>query len=214
MNSSNELRPTIDCSPNGPFIVKDLNKLQNSKGQNIDNKPVIALCRCGKSANKPFCDGTHTKVNFSDTKEADEGKNKRKNYVGKEISIRDNRGICSHSGFCTDQLSSVFKLKEEPWIDPNGEKAEKIIEIIKKCPSGALSYSLGSTEHRDQNREEGIAVSKDGPYFIVGNIDLKGIEWGEGASKEHYTLCRCGSSKNKPFCDGTHWYIKFKDEKN
>ena len=59
-----------------------------------------------------------------------------------------------------------------------------------------------------------IMVSKDGPYRITGGIELKDESMGEGASREHYTLCRCGGSKNKPFCDGTHWYIKFKDEKN
>jgi len=139
---------------------------------------------------------------------------KRENYVGKQIAIHDNRGICAHAGHCTDKLASVFKLNEEPWIDPDGASTEDIIETIKKCPSGALSYSLDGVEHRDQERPPMVTVTKDGPYAITGGIELLGIQKGEEASDEHYTLCRCGGSKNKPFCDGTHWHIGFKDDKN
>ncbi|MFQ5931805.1 MAG: (4Fe-4S)-binding protein, partial [Nitrospiraceae bacterium] len=140
--------------------------------------------------------------------------NKRRNYVGKTITIHDNRGICSHAGFCTEGLASVFRLNSKPWIDPEGAEIEAIIETIRKCPSGALSYSIEGVEYRDQERESTISVSKDGPYCVSGGIELKEHPWGEGASEEHYTLCRCGASKNKPFCDGTHWHIKFTDEKS
>jgi CDGSH-type Zn-finger protein len=109
----------------------------------------------------------------------------------------------------------VFKLGEEPWIDPNGASKDEIITTIEKCPSGALSYSLEGVEHRDQEREPLVTVSKDGPYFVTGGIQIVGHEnRAEEVSNEHCTLCRCGSSKNKPFCDGTHWQIGFKDDKN
>lgn len=62
--------------------------------------------------------------------------------------------------------------------------------------------------------EPAIFVSPDGPYVVTGGPDLVDTARGEGASTEHFTLCRCGGSKNKPFCDGTHWHIKFADEKN
>ena len=77
-----------------------------------------------------------------------------------------------------------------------------------------MSHSIDEKEHRDQDRKPMVTVSKNGPYFVIGGIELLEESFGEGASKEHYTLCRCGASKNKPFCDGTHWEIKFKDEKN
>jgi CDGSH-type Zn-finger protein len=54
-------------------------------------------------------------------------------------------------------------------------------------------------------------VTKDGPYAVSGGIELAGVSFGDGASQEHYTLCRCGASKNKPFCDGSHWDAGFKD---
>jgi len=208
------MEPSIECSQNGPYIVKNLEKLRNSKWDEIKTNPTIALCRCGGSSNKPFCDGTHTKNGFSGEKLSDGSKDKRINYEGEGITIHDNRGICSHAGFCTDNLAKVFRLKQEPWIDAKGAKAEEIINVIKKCPSGALSYSVDDVEHRNQDREPMITVSKDGPYSVIGNIELKDVPRMERVSKEHSTLCRCGGSKNKPFCDGSHWYIKFKDEKN
>ena len=96
-------------------------------------------------------------------------------------------------------------------------RTEEIINTIRKCPSGALSYSIDGIEYRDQNeRQPMVTVSKDGPYLITGGIDLIGdnIQWAEGASKEHYTLCRCGASNNKPFCDGMHRTVNFRDDKN
>lgn len=207
-------KPSIECSADGPYIVRNVEKLQNSKGESIPAKRVIALCRCGASANKPFCDGTHSEVGFSGKKLTDGSANKRRNYVGQKITIHDNRGICSHASFCTEGLASVFRLNSKPWIDPEGAEIEAIIETIRKCPSGALSYSIEGVEYRDQERESTISVSKDGPYCVSGGIELKDQSWGEGASEEHYTLCRCGASKNKPLCDGTHWHIKFTDEKS
>ena len=61
-----------------------------------------------------------------------------------------------------------------------------------------------------------VTVSKNGPYLITEGIDLMGdnIQWAEGASKEHYTLCRFGASNYKPFCDGLHRTVNFRDEKN
>jgi hypothetical protein len=105
-------------------------------------------------------------------------------------------------------------MGQEPWIDPDGAGVEKVIDVIKRCPSGALSYSVPEAEHSAPPREPGILVSKNGPYVVTGKTELVGEEFGEGASKQQYTLCRCGASKNKPFCDGAHWGIEFTDEKN
>ena len=207
---------------NGPLSMlndgeqEDL--IGNSKGEIIPNKSEINLCRCGSSNNKPFCDGSHMNIGFSSKKETDGQNNKRKNYQGKEITIHDNRGICSHSGICTDGLKKVFKMGEEPWIDPDGASAQEIIDAVERCPSGALSYSVNGVEHKDGvgNREDKtkIFISKNGPIVIKGEVELVGVEFGDEASKEHYTLCRCGSSKNKPFCDGAHWNVKFLDDEN
>ena len=105
-------------------------------------------------------------------------------------------------------------MKQEPWIDPDGADVDEIIRVIRMCPSGALSYSIDGVLHDSVDREQGVTVTKDGPYDVVGGIELDDPEGNRPGSKEHYTLCRCGSSKNKPFCSGEHWYVNFKDEKN
>jgi truncated hemoglobin YjbI/CDGSH-type Zn-finger protein len=98
---------------------------------------------------------------------------------------------------------------------------DEIIRAVRDCPSGALSYAIDGREAREQvdyddQREPAIEVTKDGPYRITGGIPLTDGEGNderrnEGASREHYALCRCGHSQNKPYCSGMHWYVDFKD---
>jgi CDGSH-type Zn-finger protein len=203
-------RPTIECRPDGPYLVKDLEHLTDSPGNRLDTRPVMALCRCGGSANKPFCDGTHKKNGFSGARLADGSADRRESYRGERITIHDNRSICAHAGHCTDGLASVFKYGGEPWIDPSGDAVETIVETVRRCPSGALSYTLDGVDGGDQDLEPAITATKDGPYAVTGGPRLLDQFTAQGASLEHYTLCRCGASKNKPFCDGTHWNIGFK----
>ena len=108
MDSGERTKSKITTAPNGPCVVNSLEKLRNSSGEQIQTKPVFALCRCGGSAKKPFCDGTHAKIGFSDGKLEGTAEDKRDNYVGAEITIHDNRGICSHAGLCTEGLPKVF----------------------------------------------------------------------------------------------------------
>lgn len=140
-------------------------------------------------------------------------KDKRRDYPGKEITVHDNRKICSHAAECVNNLSSVFKLGSRPWIYPDASKMNDIVDVVRRCPSGALSYSIDGVEYRDpeEQRNPIVTVLKNGPYHITGGIELIGenIQFGEGASKDHYTLCRCGASENKPFCDGAHKSSKF-----
>ncbi len=210
---------TIQASRNGPYLVTNAECLQNSRGERIPARPQMALCRCGGSAIKPFCDGTHARIGFTGQKEPDRVPDRRDTYAGQQVTVLDNRGICAHSGFCTDNLASVFRLGQDPFVDPNGARMEEIIAAVRNCPSGALSYALDGVECRDevdQVREPTITVSKDGPYRITGGIPLedeqgKDEQRAQGSSREHYSLCRCGHSQNKPFCSGMHWYVNFHD---
>jgi CDGSH-type Zn-finger protein/ferredoxin len=211
MNS--EKKPSITPAPNGPYIVKALKKCTNKDGS-IETSETMALCRCGASSNKPFCDGTHTKIGFSSNKLEGRPKDKNVSYKGQKITIHDNRSVCAHAGYCTDNLASVFRMKDEPWIVPDAASVEDIIVAIRNCPSGALSYSIDDAENQNAESEPAVLIAPNGPYVVSGGIELFATTWGEGASKNEYTLCRCGSSKNKPFCDGTHWYIKFSDDRN
>ena len=209
--SSEKPKPSITPLENGPYMVENLDNLANRHGA-VETKPRMALCRCGGSKNKPFCDGSHKTNGFSSAKLDGRVPDKRENYVGKKVTIHDNRGICAHAGRCTDGLPAVFRLKEEPWIHADEAEAKEIIATIDQCPSGALSYSVEGTERRDREGEPSVFVAPNGPYVVSGGPDLPDTARGEGASTEDFTLCRCGGSKNKPFCDGTHWHRKFDED--
>ena len=204
----------IEPLPNGPYLVKNLEVLTNSKGNALATKEVLALCRCGCSTTKPFCSGMHKQVGFNSANLSDGSLDRRVDYPADGITINDNRSICAHAGFCTDNLPEVWRLKQEPWIDPHGAAAGEIAAVVRMCPSGALSYSIGGVEHRDREGGPAILVSRNGPYFVTGRIELVDASWGDGGSREHYTLCRCGQSQNKPFCDGSHWAADFSDPVN
>ena len=81
-------------------------------------------------------------------------KDKRRNYPGKEITVHDNRKICSHAAECVNNLSSVFKLGSRPWINPDASKMNDIVDVVRRCPSGALSYSIDGVEYRDPEEQK------------------------------------------------------------
>jgi CDGSH-type Zn-finger protein/truncated hemoglobin YjbI len=215
-----DLPSGIRCAHNGPYLVTNAERLRNWLGEELPIAPEMALCRCGESPIKPTCDGTCTSNGFSDRKDPQRVRDKRDTYEGVQLTVFDNRGICQHSGFCTDRLNTVFHT-EGAFVTPSGGRMDDIIRAVRDCPSGALSYGMGGVEARDQvdwedRREPAIEVTKDGPYRVTGGIpltDARGepVKRAQGSSLEHYALCRCGHSQNKPFCSGMHWYIDFKD---
>lgn len=201
-------RPLITPEPNGALLLSDVLVLTNSKGDAIRVTKGMRLCRCGAAKTKPLCDNTHESISFASVATDERVPDNAKTFVGKDITIHDNRGICSHAGFCTAELYSVFSF---PDIKPDAASVEEIKATIARCPSGALSYTLGDELVRDREARPEIHISKNGPYEVYGRIGLADTEFMGNASKEHYTLCRCGKSRGKPFCDGTHWYADFQD---
>ncbi len=200
----------IACLPNGPYVLSGA-KLRREDGSLMPAADGVALCRCGGSSTKPLCDGTHRRNGFSDAKHAERTPERRIAYAGATITLFDNRGLCSHAGFCTDRLKTVFRMNAEPWIDAKGASAAEIVAAVERCPSGALDYARDGVESPPRKRAPLVTIMNDGPYAVTGSVALEPVAFGEGASREHYTLCRCGASKNKPFCDGSHWSVGFKD---
>jgi CDGSH-type Zn-finger protein/truncated hemoglobin YjbI len=213
------LEEEIEVSANGPYLVTNVDGLDSWLGERIAACPQTALCRCGASAIKPRCDGSHARIGFTGAKDANRVPDRRDTYAGVQATVLDNRGTCAHSGFCSDRLSSVFHAGSEPFVTPSGARMDDIVRAVRSCPSGSLSYAIDGHEQRsdlDRDREPAIEVSKDGPYRIAGGIRLvdaagNDVPRNEGASREHYSLCRCGHSQNKPFCSGMHWYVNFHD---
>ena len=211
----------IRTARNGPYLLTNVPHIRSYLGVEIDVTPQLALCRCGQSAAKPYCDGSHARVGFTDAKDPRRVPDRRDTYPGLEQTIFDNRGICQHSGYCTDRLASVFRAGKEPFVAPSGGRLDEIIRAVRDCPSGALSFAVDGTEAHGivdlgDRRPPVIEVTKDGPYRITGGIALVGpggqdVPRSAGSSAEHYALCRCGQSQNKPFCSGMHWYAGFSD---
>ena len=215
------LPPAIMTAKDGPYLVTNVPAVRTPLGLTLTLPPQLALCRCGGSATKPFCDGTHASSGFTDAKDPNRVPDQRDTYPGQQVTIFDNRGICQHSGLCTDRLPTVFRTDAEPFVAPSGGRMDEIIRAVRDCPSGALSLAFDGAEARDLadwhgQREAAIEVTQDGPYRVTGGIGLTDATGADvpraaGSSREHYALCRCGHSQNKPFCSGMHWYVEFRD---
>jgi CDGSH-type Zn-finger protein/truncated hemoglobin YjbI/ferredoxin len=213
------LPSTIHTEADGPYLVTNPDRLRSWLGVDIPTMPQMALCRCGQSASKPLCDGTHADIGFTDAKDPGRVPDRLDTYVGLRVTVHDNRGTCAHSGLCTDRVPTVFQRKADAFVAPSGGRMDEIMRAVRACPSGALSVELAEQAAQnlvDQDREPAIEVSRDGPYRITGGIPLldaqrNPVARNAGASLEHYSLCRCGHSQNKPFCSGMHWYAAFQD---
>jgi thiamine pyrophosphate-dependent acetolactate synthase large subunit-like protein/CDGSH-type Zn-finger protein len=204
-------QPVIRLEPNGPLVVENLHTFENSRGEPIRVRKVIRLCRCGNSRNKPFCDSTHESVGWTDARSDDRVPDHLDTYAADEVTILDNRGVCAHAGFCTRGLPAVWRSGVEPWIDASAAPADDIVQTIRRCPSGALSYEQDGMVNNAFGGGPDVRVTRNGPYR-VRSVALEGVGFADGATPEHYTLCRCGHSRNKPFCDGSHWYAGFRDD--
>lgn len=202
-------KPVLTVVKNGPYMVTGLKHLSDSEGRELPVRPVTSLCRCGASGSKPYCDGSHTRIGFVGDKDPGRVPGKVNEWRGKGITIVDNTDVCCRDMSCVNNLPEVFA--EE---NPDAASVKRIIETIRKCPSGALTYKLGGRHCQAFSREPSITVAKNGPLKVVGGIRLKDEAGSQPACPEHYTLCRCGHSKNKPFCDGSHLDIGFKDDGN
>jgi uncharacterized Fe-S cluster protein YjdI len=132
-----------------------------------------------------------------------------KKYTNGEITIVWKPSLCMHSTVCwkgEQGLQSVFNPMVKPWIRPEGAESQRIIEQVKKCPSGALSFYYNNAENKNEETGAGtrIEVVANGPLMVYGNVSVK-HKTGETETRDRVTaFCRCGKSSNKPFCDGTH----------
>ena len=138
---------------------------------------------------------------------------KTKEYSNGEVTIVWKQNLCTHSAICIRGLPEVFDITKLPWINAQGASTDEIINQVKECPSGALSFYLNNNKQKEDNILSDVKVSllKDGPILIKGKIELKDSNGEVIPTKTSVALCRCGASKNKPFCDGEHTNIGFKE---
>jgi len=199
-----DARPRIEAREGGPLVAVHLPVLAGADGGPHPTKSTMALCRCGASKNKPFCDGSHNEIQFDSRPSDDRTKDEVLTYEGERVTIHYNRLLCSHAAECGKRQKAAFDSSRKPWIIVDNASEQDLRDVVRACPSGALRLSSagGEPEHLRSDRN-GIVVERDGPYRVTG-IPLASPRLAEGANPDKYVLCRCGASKNKPYCDGSH----------
>ena len=201
--------PGIEVARAGPYLVRGVDSLIGPDGQPIATTPDMALCRCGHSGAKPFCDGAHARCQFEGTLRPEFPPTRA--YAGHTVAVGYNRAICAHVGICTARLPRVFNVQARPWIQPDAAAVDDVIDTVHACPSGALHLPADPVAPRAQDRAPTIRLFSDGPAAVTA-VPLRNVTWADGATTDHYTLCRCGGSKSMPFCDGSHVARGFRDD--
>ena len=202
-------QPKISLIEDGPLMVTNLPNLRDNAGEKIDAGVKMALCRCGLSAKKPFCDGSHNAAGFKSTSDKTKIRNTPLQYAGTlegtDVTIHYTPVLCSHAAECVKASSAIFDPKRKPWIMPENGKTADLLAAVSNCPSGALRVEVAKTEPQHMvNGDVDVTVERNGPYRVK-NVQIDADFNGAGASQTKYVLCRCGLSKNKPFCDGSHY---------
>lgn len=179
--------------------------------EGLTDRETYVLCRCGDSSNKPFCDGTHGASGFEgiDTADATTYDERASELGGTSITVRDDRNICAHAGFCGTRLTNIWQQVAD--TDESTVRLA-VINEIEKCPSGALTYRFdGDSADTEADYPAQIAAIDDGPLWVTGNIAITTSAGIELERRARVTLCRCGMSSNKPLCDGSHKEVGFSD---
>lgn len=220
----------IAITKNGPYLVSGNMPLAKEviiadrKGDPVEwrrsdrhpRQENYLLCRCGKSKTKPYCDQTHVTVKFDGTETASKKKylEQAGEITGPKLVLRDYEKLCATARFC-HRAGGAWKLAE----DSNDPKSREIaIQEACDCPSGRLVACDQKTGKQFEPRlKPEINLVEDpqekvsGPIWVKGRIPLESSDGTLYETRNRVTLCRCGGSRNKPFCDGSHISIGFND---
>ena len=186
------------------------------EGKPFDGKSSYALCRCGHSESKPFCDGSHTKVGFDGRETASRVPFAQQAVTteGPTLVLSDAENLCAFARFCDagGKIWSLIERTDQP------EVRELVIREAMQCPSGRLVlHDKKSHEEIEHPLPPSIGVVEDpamgcsGPLWVRGGITIESHDGKKYEKRNRVTLCRCGASENKPFCNGAHASIKFND---
>ena len=177
----------------------------------IDAAGEFDLCRCGRSSRKPFCDASHETTPFDGTEVADRRPRAERVRVlkGDGVVLTDDVSLCTHAGHCADRFTDVWEMIRRT-TDP--EVRARLQHMVDLCPSGRIAHAATADAEPDEPElEPSIAVIRDGPLWVRGRIPVESADGTTYEVRNRVTLCRCGRSSNKPFCDGTHKLVGFRD---
>lgn len=223
-NESKNDNQRIKVSRNGPYlvsgevplvertIVADAEGTANEwrEGKKYQYKEKCGLCRCGQSKNKPFCDGTHIKISFDGTETADQGPytSQTKEIDGPTLKLADAEILCASARFC-HRARGIWNLVPQ---SSDAEARRIAIEEAYDCPSGRLVvWDKKTRKAAEPKFERSIGLIEDpqmgvsGPIWVRGGISVESADGKTYEVRNRVTLCRCGKSTNKPFCDSSHY---------
>ena len=217
----------ITVTRNGPYLVEGAVPMARQsigadaqgdsrewqEGESFETQETFALCRCGQSASKPYCDGSHVRVGFDGTETAS-----REPYdvqateqVGPTVTLADAQPLCAYARFC-DVAGQVWNLVEQE----GAEAAELTVREAGLCPSGRLVVrDQQSNADIEPEFTPSIGIVADlaeglaGPIWVRGGIAVTSADGVTYEIRNRVTLCRCVASANKPFCDASHASIGF-----
>jgi CDGSH-type Zn-finger protein len=185
-------------------------------GEQYPQQEKYLLCRCGQSKNMPYCDSTHLLINFDGTETADRGEylKRAEKISGPDLDLTDVPDLCSSARFC--HLAGGTWYNTENSNFPEAKKAA--IKSACNCPSGRLIvWDKKTGQPIEPELEPSIGLIEDplakasGPIWLKGGIELEAADGEKYETRNRVTLCRCGKSNNKPFCDGKHLRSRFND---
>jgi uncharacterized Fe-S cluster protein YjdI/CDGSH-type Zn-finger protein len=133
----------------------------------------------------------------------------RTTYRGETIEVSFDLARCIHVGTCLLGLPAVFDLRRRPWIAPDAADPDTVAEVVRRCPSGALQYRRLDGGPDEAHGGTTVTPMRDGPLRVVGEVRIV-TEDGEDEVLPRSTLCRCGQSASKPFCDNSHLRVGFR----
>jgi len=220
----------ITVSQNGPYFVEGgvplirAEIVVNDAGEavawretgRIDAGEAYALCRCGRSGAKPFCDYTHTTIGFEGTETAGHMpfSEMAVDIGGPYLTVHDARRLCAEARFC-DRAGGLWNLVDE-CADP--ALRALAVEEAQLCPSGRYVACDEAGATMEPELEPSVVLVDDpqlgvsGPIFVRGGIEIVDSAGDPYEVRNRVTLCRCGESNNKPFCDGSHISALFREQ--
>lgn len=223
LNSAGNRDSKIKVAKDGPYLVFGNIPLFNMVikcdekgipiewgiGQKLKTSQNYALCRCGQTKTKPFCDGSHIKVNFDGTETSTQThSNQAKEIDGPTLKLSDIEILCASARFCHRGMDIWLAVPKSD--DPATKKIA--VEDSCDCPSGRLvvfEKADGKVVEPSLERAIGLiidpAIGGDGPLWIRGGIPVYSADGVLYEVRNRMTLCRCGKSQNKPFCDSSHY---------
>lgn len=188
-----------------------------SGGPIREHQDTYALCRCGRSSMKPFCDGSHARYGFdgAETASRQPYMDQAQTFVGPRLRMTDARALCAAARFC----DTHGKVWNEIVHTDQSDVADHVRAQVAACPSGRLVvWDATSNEQIEPELPVSIGLVQDpqeqcsGPLWLRGGIPVVSSDGHAYEVRNRVTLCRCGASMNKPFCDGSHIEVRFKDQ--